>query len=73
MKARPILIGTALLAAAVAAILLVPGYIEQSKREAYIHRCNEEGATGAAFTSRQYCENLYNRGVKLDGPAGNGT
>ena len=43
-----------------AAILLVDWDPERTRREAFVHRCNEEGA-GGTFTSREYCEALYER------------
>jgi hypothetical protein len=35
---------------------------KDSRREAYIHECNEEGA-GGMITSREYCEELYNQSI----------
>jgi hypothetical protein len=59
MKAR-ILWFAAVPVAAIAAVYLAGAYDEHSRREAYIYRCNEEGA-GGMFTSREYCEELYAR------------
>lgn len=57
---RRIVAVTALLAAALAAVFLVDWDPERSRREAFIRRCNEEGA-GGMFTSQDYCEELYVR------------
>jgi hypothetical protein len=68
MKAR---IGLVAVAVAVAAV----GYLatrdsEASRREAFITRCNEEGA-GGMFTSREYCEELYARSTGKGQPVQN--
>jgi hypothetical protein len=46
-----------------AAVYLVDRHRESARREAFIYHCNEEGA-GGAFTSREYCEELYERSSK---------
>lgn len=53
---RVLLLALAVIAAAVLALL----YREYSRRKAFIHWCNEEGG-GGMFTSREYCEELYER------------
>jgi hypothetical protein len=62
---------TVWIAAAALAIALVAAWfaIREMRREAFITRCNEEGA-GGMFTSREYCEALYERGVVLPPPPG---
>lgn len=47
----------------IAASYLINRYSENERREAFIYRCNEEGA-GGMFTSREYCEELYERSAK---------
>lgn len=49
----------AMLAILAVAVLLDEGP-ERSEREAFIYQCNEEGG-GGTFTSREYCEELYDR------------
>lgn len=49
--------------AALAAVLLVDWDPEHARREAFVYHCNEEGA-GGMFTSRDYCEELYERSKK---------
>jgi len=60
MRVTRVRIVAAALVAAVAAasIYSFGGFSEAARREAYIQRCNEEGA-GGTFTSRDYCEELY--------------
>ena len=60
MKARAFRLILAIVVALIAAAGLFNWYAEHSRREAYIARCNEEGA-GGMFTSRDYCEALYAR------------
>ena len=59
-------IAIVVIAAAVAALaaFLVDWDPERAKREAFIYHCNEEGADGSMFTSRQYCDELYTRSKK---------
>ena len=52
-----------LVVAAVAALYLFDRYSESGRREAFIYHCNEEGA-GGMLTSREYCEELYERSTK---------
>jgi len=52
-----------LVVAAVAALYLFDRYSESGRREAFIYHCNEDGA-GGMFTSREYCEELYERSAK---------
>jgi len=59
----------AVIIAALAAAFLVDRDPERTRREAFIYHCNEEGA-GGAFTSREYCEELYARSKEGRG-AGN--
>ena len=54
------LVAIALLVAVPAAVFLVDWDPERTRREAFVYRCNEEGA-GGMFTDRQYCEELYAR------------
>ena len=49
------------LVAVLAAVFLVDWAPERTRREAFVYWCNEEGGTGATFTSREYCEELYDR------------
>jgi hypothetical protein len=49
--------------AAVAAALLVDWDPEHARREAFVYHCNEEGA-GGMITSRDYCDELYERSRK---------
>jgi hypothetical protein len=57
------LVAATIAVSAVAAAFLLNRYAQPSEREAYIFRCNEEGA-GGMFTSREYCEELYERSRK---------
>ena len=52
----------AVLVAVLAAVFLVDWDPERTRREEFVRQCNEEGSTGAMFTSREYCEDLYDRG-----------
>ena len=52
--------------AALAAAFLIDWDPERTRREAFIHHCNEEGG-GGMFTSREYCEELYARGKARPG------
>jgi hypothetical protein len=71
MKARKLWIAAIALAAAGGAAFYFAGpYSERSRREAFVYRCNEEGA-GGMITSRQYCEELYARGKGESAPADN--
>jgi len=60
MKQKLILIAAAAAVVALAAVFLVDWNPGRSRREAFIYRCNEEGA-GGTFTSREYCAALYAR------------
>ena len=51
----------AVLVAVLAAVFLVDWNPERTRREEFVRWCNEEGGTGAMFTSREYCEELYDR------------
>jgi hypothetical protein len=55
------LVALAVLVAVPAAVFLVDWDPERTRREAFIYHCNEEGAAGVTFTSREYCEALYAR------------
>ena len=54
------LLAIAVLLAVPAAIFLVDWDPERTRREAFVHWCNEEGG-GGMITSRDYCEELYAR------------
>ena len=51
----------AILVAVLAAVFLIDWQPERTRRENFVQWCNEEGGTGATFTSREYCEELYDR------------
>jgi hypothetical protein len=51
----------AVVLAVLAAVFLVDWNPERTRREAFVYWCNEEGGTGATFTSREYCQELYDR------------
>ena len=55
-----LVVAAAAVMAALAAIFVIDWNPERTRREAFIHHCNEEGA-GGMFTSREYCEELYAR------------
>jgi len=69
MISRKVLVSAlAVAAAGIASVILAGQFREASRREAFIYRCNEEGA-GGMITSRQYCEQLYDRSVGKGAPA----
>ncbi len=51
----------AVLVTVLAAVFLIDWDPERTRRGAFVYWCNEEGGTGATFTSREYCEELYAR------------
>lgn len=59
-------LAVAAIVAAIGAVFLFAWDPEGSRREAYIYRCNEEGA-GGMFTSREYCADLYERSRRAAG------
>lgn len=63
-RRRVVALAAVIIVGGIAAAYLFNRYSEAGKREAFIYHCNEEGA-GGMFTSREYCEELYNRSTKM--------
>jgi hypothetical protein len=62
MKARTLRRAIAMIIVLSAAVVLGSWYTRPSRREAYIAHCVDYG-DGGMFSSRQYCEQSYDRSV----------